>query len=200
VLFRSTHNIYATQPLPKTGKYCFECIPSATTDSLHGLAYGVCSPSRPITSGLGVAGTYMYYASNGGYLYTNGSLTSSGFPYIYGTNSYQVAVDLDAGKVWLGYHNGTTQYWHDSSGGTTGNPATGANPTFTVNAGEFFPCVQSDSANTHYWYMNFGQKDWKGVMPSGYGPLNTKDLAFRSEEHTSELQSLRHLVCRLLLE
>src|SRR6201999_4660941 len=26
------------------------------------------------------------------------------------------------------------------------------------------------------------------------------DAAFRSEEHTSELQSLRHLVCRLLLE
>src|SRR5262245_64412156 len=26
------------------------------------------------------------------------------------------------------------------------------------------------------------------------------DLAIRSEEHTSELQSLRHLVCRLLLE
>src|SRR5947199_6554667 len=25
-------------------------------------------------------------------------------------------------------------------------------------------------------------------------------LGFRSEEHTSELQSLRHLVCRLLLE
>src|SRR5437899_7661180 len=26
------------------------------------------------------------------------------------------------------------------------------------------------------------------------------ELLFRSEEHTSELQSLRHLVCRLLLE
>src|SRR5262245_63902763 len=26
------------------------------------------------------------------------------------------------------------------------------------------------------------------------------DLRLRSEEHTSELQSLRHLVCRLLLE
>src|SRR5438045_8044356 len=26
------------------------------------------------------------------------------------------------------------------------------------------------------------------------------DASFRSEEHTSELQSLRHLVCRLLLE
>src|SRR5262245_64384380 len=30
--------------------------------------------------------------------------------------------------------------------------------------------------------------------------LGRKDeIAFRSEEHTSELQSLRHLVCRLLL-
>src|ERR1039458_10721918 len=32
------------------------------------------------------------------------------------------------------------------------------------------------------------------TVPSGYG------TAVRSEEHTSELQSLRHLVCRLLLE
>src|SRR5258705_7304286 len=30
--------------------------------------------------------------------------------------------------------------------------------------------------------------------------LPLKQLAARSEEHTSELQSLRHLVCRLLLE
>src|ERR1039458_1479529 len=34
-----------------------------------------------------------------------------------------------------------------------------------------------------------------------YGPLSILMLfATRSEEHTSELQSLRHLVCRLLLE
>src|ERR1035438_1049969 len=34
------------------------------------------------------------------------------------------------------------------------------------------------------------------------GPVQTGPTAngFRSEEHTSELQSLRHLVCRLLLE
>src|SRR5205814_8824362 len=30
--------------------------------------------------------------------------------------------------------------------------------------------------------------------------LLLRELAERSEEHTSELQSLRHLVCRLLLE
>src|SRR5258705_12906110 len=33
-----------------------------------------------------------------------------------------------------------------------------------------------------------------GLRRSGFLPRN------RSEEHTSELQSLRHLVCRLLLE
>src|SRR5574344_2584434 len=31
-------------------------------------------------------------------------------------------------------------------------------------------------------------------------PLEKKDLRWRSEEHTSELQSPDHLVCRLLLE
>src|SRR5205814_2975168 len=36
----------------------------------------------------------------------------------------------------------------------------------------------------------------------GYGMamILRKIIAIRSEEHTSELQSLRHLVCRLLLE
>src|SRR5262245_64356174 len=33
-----------------------------------------------------------------------------------------------------------------------------------------------------------------------YWLQRSKWLALRSEEHTSELQSLRHLVCRLLLE
>src|ERR1035441_9472713 len=41
---------------------------------------------------------------------------------------------------------------------------------------------------------------WREPLPS---PLTTDSPARyhrRSEEHTSELQSLRHLVCRLLLE
>src|ERR1039458_10684514 len=36
----------------------------------------------------------------------------------------------------------------------------------------------------------------KPLVADGTGVIR----AFRSEEHTSELQSLRHLVCRLLLE
>src|SRR5436853_1703306 len=39
------------------------------------------------------------------------------------------------------------------------------------------------------------------VDPAGQEPLREPRLERRrSEEHTSELQSLRHLVCRLLLE
>src|SRR5437899_8056904 len=34
----------------------------------------------------------------------------------------------------------------------------------------------------------------------GAAPFGFKGAGARSEEHTSELQSLRHLVCRLLLE
>src|SRR5205814_3543218 len=39
-----------------------------------------------------------------------------------------------------------------------------------------------------------------GVGPETLGERGVEPVADRSEEHTSELQSLRHLVCRLLLE
>src|SRR5262245_65029833 len=40
---------------------------------------------------------------------------------------------------------------------------------------------------------------WLGVVAAPW-QLYPAFLVMRSEEHTSELQSLRHLVCRLLLE
>src|SRR5206468_7854153 len=39
--------------------------------------------------------------------------------------------------------------------------------------------------------------DYRRLIPQGYG---FQDLGYRSEEHTSELQSRSDLVCRLLLE
>src|ERR1035441_2377106 len=35
------------------------------------------------------------------------------------------------------------------------------------------------------------------VQDAALGRLNSSQISIRSEEHTSELQSLRHLVCRL---
>src|SRR5437899_3372884 len=39
-----------------------------------------------------------------------------------------------------------------------------------------------------------------GLVAAGLHPSPVPHADIRSEEHTSELQSLRHLVCRLLLE
>src|SRR5690625_6866810 len=44
----------------------------------------------------------------------------------------------------------------------------------------------------------FTQKKYFSFL--GSGVLNLKEKTIRSEEHTSELQSRGHLVCRLLLE
>src|SRR5690554_7686961 len=46
-----------------------------------------------------------------------------------------------------------------------------------------------------------GVPGWFNSMPSFISPLNMAGIKLvRSEEHTSELQSRPHLVCRLLLE
>src|ERR1039458_10587814 len=45
----------------------------------------------------------------------------------------------------------------------------------------------------------FAQQHPQILRPCAYSPAGVVQ-PYRSEEHTSELQSLRHLVCRLLLE
>src|SRR5205814_9186481 len=66
--------------------------------------------------------------------------------------------------------------------------------TAKCNQQECEPCDRCSAATAHK----------KGNMLEvvlGFAVLGlTKPEADRSEEHTSELQSLRHLVCRLLLE
>src|SRR5687767_15627768 len=43
-------------------------------------------------------------------------------------------------------------------------------------------------------------ESWDGQLGHGYGAGGVDGRGGRSEEHTSELQSLAYLVCRLLLE
>src|ERR1035438_122 len=60
------------------------------------------------------------------------------------------------------------------------------------------------------WHFKAAGKNNWGRMPELIARVNqaraagidveADTYAYRSEEHTSELQSLRHLVCRLLLE
>src|SRR5205814_6083444 len=55
--------------------------------------------------------------------------------------------------------------------------------------------VLPDDARMIVWTI-VNVEDWGIERPMP----QTSTLTIRSEEHTSELQSLRHLVCRLLLE
>src|SRR5258705_3084070 len=51
-----------------------------------------------------------------------------------------------------------------------------------------------------YGPIGFGPRSVVTTFFTGCSPLPYPASKMRSEEHTSELQSLRHLVCRLLLE
>src|ERR1039458_10804022 len=64
----------------------------------------------------------------------------------------------------------------------------------------FFLMIRRPPRSTLFPYTTLfrspsGRSRWRGSRRTTSSPPET-----RSEEHTSELQSLRHLVCRLLLE
>src|SRR5438045_8973757 len=68
----------------------------------------------------------------------------------------------------------------------------------------FFLCTRHPPTSTLFPYTTLFrsnvpclQRNRAGTATSGAG---AGSCSSRSEEHTSELQSLRHLVCRLLLE
>ena len=54
------------------------------------------------------------------------------------------------------------------------------------------------------WFVGLGISGFKSIPSEGLDILSKADIVyleqFRSEEHTSELQSQAYLVCRLLLE
>src|ERR1041384_8417594 len=70
----------------------------------------------------------------------------------------------------------------------------------------YWSCLTRDQPTGGFGWSN-GRQVRKicsslGAGPSAASSLGTKQrsLCFRSEEHTSELQSLAYLVCRLLLD
>src|SRR5471030_3450314 len=64
----------------------------------------------------------------------------------------------------------------------------------------FFLMIRRPPRSTLFPYTTLF-RSWCCRMGSrGYDRSANQARRYRSEEHTSELQSLRHLVCRLLLE
>src|SRR6202023_3940505 len=68
----------------------------------------------------------------------------------------------------------------------------------------FFLMIRRPPRSTLFPYTTLFRSDHEGLLLACAASPNLlqagRAIGARSEEHTSELQSLRHLVCRLLLE
>src|SRR5690349_23098763 len=76
---------------------------------------------------------------------------------------------------------------------------------YTLSLHDALPIYQEDGvdhdARDDEWKHQKPDEEQPNVLPADDDPANVQgQRAARSEEHTSELQSRRDLVCRLLLE
>jgi hypothetical protein len=157
--------------LPSSGAYYAEITFANASTSNIGQTIGIALASRSLTAGYNVAGSYHFYASNTGSLLSNGTETG-GLSAISANEVFQVAVDVTNSKMWIGRSN----VWYNSTGGTTGDPSTGANPTFTAAFADFFAFAGFDTTSAVSANFNFGQRPFAYTPPTGFKALNTGNL------------------------
>jgi hypothetical protein len=165
----SQSDIRGTFAIPASGKYYLECTVGSNTSASSAVSFGLATSSVALDASNAVTGLYQLYASSSGYLSLNGSNVSSSLGTWTSGDVLQIAVDADNTKMWLGKNN----TWYDSSGGTTGNPSTGANATSTTSMVGLFPfsnCYQNNAT----W--NAGQRPFAYTPPSGFLSLCTTNL------------------------
>ena len=165
--------VRSTMAFPTTAKIYFEVInASATSDpSTIQCGIGIANRSANLAGGLnGVTGIWgVLWAASRRYLSANGSSSAVIVGELAINSTMQVAVDLANGYAWVGVND----TWYNASNGTTGNPSTGANATFTGLSGDLFGFadVYSMAADA-----NFGQRPFSYTPPTGFVALNTYNL------------------------
>ena len=144
---------------------------AATSSSAGvGMAFGLFTQSLALGSMYitGVANSWGIYSDSTGVIGKSGTNVSTGI--ITANETYQLAIDLANGRAWLGRNN----VWYDSSGGATGNPSTGANPTFTSLPLDLMVGLWAD--NSKSWSINFGQRPFAYTPPTGFKALCTANM------------------------
>ena len=164
-----------------SGKWYFE-ITQQTAIGQQGqspIVYGMATLQSPVSHSAAVIRKAAYYYTDyiGRYLliYVNGATaaTISVATAIAINEVLQFAYDSDTGKVWIGKGG----VWSDSSGGTTGNPATGANATYTFASVDEPMTPTFDHAGVDFTAsLNCGQRPFVNTAPSGFTALCTTNL------------------------
>jgi len=161
-------NFRGSIAIPSSGKFYFEGTVLTTTSSSVSISLGVAPSTVSLTTQNNQSNLYQLFAAATGYVSI--SLSNVGTLGTFNAGDVlQVAVDVTNSKLWLGKNN----VFYDSSGGTTGNPTTGANPVTTNSVVGSFPfgsCYQ-DTLN-----VNFGQRPFTYTPPTGFVALNTYNL------------------------
>ena len=166
----------ATMQLPTTGKWYWETTVSNTsTTGGNWFIFGMVTNSFTLTSAaIGAANTIAFGDRNDSVsgIFNETSTVFQSASINFAVNDIlQCAYDADSGKFWFGKNNS----WYDSSGTTTGDPATGSNQTLTASAKEWFPSFQGNNTSSAA-NMNFGQRPFSYTPPAGFLSLCTTNL------------------------
>lgn len=143
------------------GKFAFEFAPSYWNGSNH---TGMANAGFNGISFLGEGSIGSSFGTDdGGTLVGQGGVTANGAgPAATQDEVRMIAVDLSAGKAWIAKNN----VWANS-----GNPATGANPSFTWSPGTLYlsPAVNPGQLGTGQdAKMNLGGAAFINTVPSGF--------------------------------
>jgi len=162
-----------------TAKYYFEITQQTTVNPSNPIIYGWASLVGAPSHTASQRSALLYCDGGSGHslnIYNNGSLVTQvnvNITSIAIGDILQFAYDSTSGKVWVGKNNA----WCDASGGSTGNPSTGANPTYTFTLANQPLTPTFDHAGVAYTAtLNCGQQPFVYTPPSGFVALNTYNL------------------------
>jgi len=162
--------------IPTAGAFYIEAINVVANSANAWIGFGLAASTVSLTTNMAgtSANSFNFYSggSASAYIYSGTSLlaTLSAFS---ANDVVQIAVDVTNTKMWLGKNN----VWYNSTGGTTGNPTTGANPTFTTSMVGLFLMIEAGGpGGTTAVNMNFGQQPFTYSAPTGFLPLNTYNI------------------------
>lgn len=162
--------VRSTFALTTTEKFYAEFTVTTSSSGSSGIAFGFAKPTATLTNNPANTGQYGLYADSSGYLFSESTFVSSSLGTFSSGTVLQMAYDGATGKAWVGKNN----TWYNSSGGTTGDPSAGSNPTFTFTAGEQIFLYSLCYASTGT--LNAGQRPFAYTAPSGFKALCTTNL------------------------